>query len=83
MNPIYETPKTSLLTFHFDPEKKEFRHEIKRHTVDGKDIYLLDDFFNESERDELLFNSKEKDQSIKADLLSSGIGSKIIDKKRC
>lgn len=54
----YESPKTSLLFFHFEPEnfpssEKIKQCAIKHASVEKKDIYLFDDFFSLAERDEL------------------------------
>lgn len=56
INPLYDTPKTSLLTFHFEPlspSSSKFQCETDHLSIDGKDVYLFDSFFNKSEVKEL------------------------------
>lgn len=55
LNERYNNPNTSLLLFHFEPQKyisSDLRLKgcsIKHSSVESKDIYMLDDFFMASE----------------------------------
>ena len=55
----YATPKTSLMTFHFEPERFNTSYNrlkegaVSHGTIEGKDFYIWDQFFQENERDEL------------------------------
>lgn len=58
-NERYKTPKTSPLVFHFEPHpfvSSDLRVQdctIKHHTISGKDLYIIDNFFLASEAEEL------------------------------
>ena len=60
----YNTPNTSLLTFQFEPHpfaSSDLRMKncsIKQASIDGKDIYILDGFFQENEGNEMRDFSK-------------------------
>ncbi len=55
----YQTPKTSLLTFCFEPHaysstgKRLEQCQVKSASIDGKDVYIIDGFFNEAEEEEV------------------------------
>ncbi len=59
LNERYNTPNTSLLLFHFEPHpytSSDLRLKngsILHHAVEGRDIYIFDDFFLESEQKDL------------------------------
>lgn len=59
LNDRYKTPNTSLILFHFEPQPYASSEErlrncsIEEASVEGKGIYLFDDFFLESESEEL------------------------------
>lgn len=63
-NALYDTPQTSLLVFHFDPvaspssDLRLQRSAIKHVSIEGKDVYIIDDFFTETEGEELRSYSK-------------------------
>ncbi len=63
-NPRYNTPNTSLLIFHFEPqrlksvESRLHKCSIQQISVEGKDIYLFDELFHKDERQDLLEYSK-------------------------
>lgn len=54
-DPHYQTSKTSLLVFDFEPIcytsslKRLNRSQIQSTSIDGKEVYILDDFFTEEE----------------------------------
>lgn len=56
LNQNYNNPKTSLLTFQFNPEdtsdtkQRLIQGAISHHDIDGGDLYLIDDFFSEEEK---------------------------------
>src|ERR1700730_12697624 len=58
-NDRYNTPKTSLLIYHFDPypfispDVKLHNSIITHATIDEKDLYVFDTFFVENEAREL------------------------------
>lgn len=55
-NPHYNTPKTSLLTFQFEPieDTSPIRSACIQHfSIEDKDIYLIDGFFSDSETQEV------------------------------
>lgn len=57
----YNTPQTSLLTFHFDPQtnNERIKNSSVQHTsIEGKDIYIFDGLFSESETEEMRAFSK-------------------------
>ncbi len=55
----YNTPNTSLLTFHFEPHLYEDSHtrlsqsQIKHATIDHKDLYIFDHLFSSLEAEEM------------------------------
>jgi len=55
LNERYNTPGTSLLLFHFEPQQSASSDlrlkncSIQHHIVEEKDIYIFDNFFTESE----------------------------------
>ena len=55
INPSYQTPKTSMLSFSFPPhphtssQKRLENSKIEYQSIDNKAIYLLDDFFSKEE----------------------------------
>ncbi|MES2121583.1 MAG: hypothetical protein V4492_02255 [Chlamydiota bacterium] len=59
MNPLYDTPQTSLLFFQFDPvpfpssTTRLQNSAVKRASIEGKEVYLIDGFFTASESAEL------------------------------
>ncbi len=71
----YKNPRTIPLVFHFEPapfESPDVRLrdcQIQRISIEGKDIYIIDDFFLESEADEMRTFSETVDftKSIYAD----------------
>jgi hypothetical protein len=66
----YNTPRTSLLVFHFAPTPQLQRsYDIFRQDIEGKDVYFLDGFFSEEERSEL------REYSIKASFSRHSYGS--------
>lgn len=58
LNERYNTPNTSLLLFHFEPHSYASSaarfHDcsIQRHSIQGKELYIFDDFFLPSECDD-------------------------------
>ena len=70
LNDYYNTSKTSLLIFHFDPffflSSKERMHKslIKQVDIDGKDLYVIDGFFSKSEAELMRGFSKRATFSI-------------------
>ncbi|PJD97639.1 MAG: hypothetical protein CK425_03155 [Parachlamydia sp.] len=58
-NPRFQTPKTSMVIFHFQPHRFQspaLRLEtctLKRERVEQKDVYIIDDFFLADESREL------------------------------
>jgi hypothetical protein len=64
MNDRYKTPNTSMLIFHFEPhlfdyiEQKLRDSSIKHDLVEGKDIYIFDNFFSQNENQDLLTYSR-------------------------
>lgn len=62
LDDCYNTPKTSLLVFNFEPQPFEASRlqscSIKHASLEGKDIYILDDFFEENENQEMRDFSK-------------------------
>jgi hypothetical protein len=62
LDDCYKTPKTSLLVFNFQPHPFDGSRlqncSIKHASLEGKDIYILDDFFSESEGQEMRDFSK-------------------------
>lgn len=56
-NERYKNPKTSMLVFHFEPksfrsiEQRLARSSIEHHSVESKDIYTIDQFFQKDEED--------------------------------
>ncbi len=65
LNERYNTPNTSLLLFHFEPQRyssSDLRLKdcsIQRTSIEGKDIYIFDDFFTEGEASLLRQYSKD------------------------
>lgn len=65
LNEKYNTPNTSLLLFHFEPnlyESTNFRLKecsIKHDSVEGKDVYMFNDYFTENEGEVLRKYSRE------------------------
>lgn len=59
LNERYNTPNTSLILFHFEPHpyaSSEVRLKectLKRTPIEGKDLYVFDDLFQDRESDEL------------------------------
>lgn len=59
LNKHFDTPKTSMIIFHFEPEsfaspKLRLEHcSYERASIKGKDVYVFDDFFTEAESLEL------------------------------
>jgi hypothetical protein len=59
LNERYNTPNTSLILFHFEPQpcaSSDLRlkeGEIERIPIDGKEIYVFDKFFTDMESQEL------------------------------
>ena len=57
-NPAFNTPNTSLVMFHFEPhtypstEAHLKRSSIAQHTIQGKELYIFEDFFKKEEGDE-------------------------------
>ena len=55
INPSYQTPKTSMLSFSFPPlpqpssQKRLENCKVQYQSIDNKEIYLLDDFFSKEE----------------------------------
>lgn len=55
LNERYNTPNTSLLLFHFEPKhyvSTDLRLKnclVDRASIEGKDLYIFDDFFTENE----------------------------------
>jgi len=55
----YNTPKTSLMTFHFEPDlfatsdKRLKECPVFHGAIEGKDFYIWDQFFQEGEKSEL------------------------------
>lgn len=55
----YNTPQTSTLMFHFEPqlnpsiEERLVKSRVEHISIEGKDLYLIDDFFSESEAKEV------------------------------
>lgn len=55
LNERYNTPNTSLLLFHFEPHQyisTDLRLKnclVERTSIEGKDLYIFDDFFTENE----------------------------------
>ncbi len=58
-NPKYDTPGTSLLVFHFEPQKGEnaerqlAQAKIQIDSIDGKDVYSIDGYFSEKISDQM------------------------------
>lgn len=88
----YKNPRTIPLTFHFEPapfESPDVRLrdcQISKTAIDGKDIYIFDDFFLENEADEMraFTESSEFLKSIYADQGSKEKGeepAKAMDNK--
>ncbi len=80
-NEHYNTPNTSLLTFQFEPypfasaDLRIRNCSIKQASIDGKDIYILDDLFQEQEGNEM------RDFTKKATFSRNSYGSpEAIDK---
>ena len=75
MNECYNTPQTSLLQFHFEPQffsssDSRLRHcSIKYSCIEGKDVYVLDDFFPKEEAESV------RDFSKKASFSRNSYGS--------
>lgn len=63
-NDHYNTPKTSLIIFHFEPRlfaslDARFQNcSVKHASIEGKDIYIFDDFFLQPEGQEIRNFSK-------------------------
>lgn len=63
-NPYYDTPKTSLLTFHFERElfdsciRRFKKCSIHHKAIDKKDVYYFDDFFEKEEAEKIRVFSK-------------------------
>lgn len=59
LNNYYDTPKTSLLIFHFDPflfhctGVRMHKARIQHIDLSGKDLYVVDDFFSSSEAEQV------------------------------
>lgn len=59
LNKRFDTPKTSMIIFHFEPgpfASPKMRLEncsLEHASIAGKDVYILDDFFLEEESEEL------------------------------
>jgi hypothetical protein len=59
LDEYFNTPSTSLLIFHFEPhscsssESRLKKSAISHTAIDGKDLYILDDFFLPSEGKEM------------------------------
>ncbi len=70
LNPYYNTPKTCLLTFHFDPcyflsiKDRLQKAEIIHMDIEGKDLYVIEDFFSSEEAEEMRTFSKQATFSI-------------------
>lgn len=64
INPRYDNPKTSPLIFHFEPhpfKSPELRIKdcsLNYTSIEGKDLYIIDDYFLDDEAKELLDFSK-------------------------
>jgi len=64
MSDRYKTPNTSMLIFHYDPhlfnsiESKLQKATIQHEAIEGKDIYIFDDFFSKNESQDFLHYSK-------------------------
>lgn len=58
-NERYHTPKTSMLVFHFEPQLFESMKSrlgtstIEHSSIEGKDVYVLDNFFQKQENEDL------------------------------
>lgn len=65
LNERYNTPNTSLLLFHFEPQlyaSSDLRLKncsVQRSSIEGKDLYIFDDFFTENESTVLRKYSRE------------------------
>lgn len=65
LNDKYKTPNTSLLLFHFEPfsfSSSEYRLKncsLMHKEIEGKDIYLYDNFFSDIEGEEMCKYSRE------------------------
>ena len=65
LNDRYKTANTSMLTFHFEPcafpasESKLKNCKIHHESIGGKDLYLIDRFFSESELEDLYTYTKQ------------------------
>lgn len=59
LDPYYEHPNTSLLTFRFEPDRSADtearlqRTSIRRASIAGKDLYVFDGFLEQAEREDL------------------------------
>ncbi|HSX03435.1 MAG TPA: hypothetical protein VLG76_01765 [Rhabdochlamydiaceae bacterium] len=64
LDDFYNTPRTSLIFFHFEPhpfQSADLRMQncaIKHASLDGKDLYILDGFFEKSEGEAMQAFSK-------------------------
>lgn len=58
MSDRYKSPSTSLLLFHYEPqpstsiEERLRKASIHRYDIDGKDVYLFDDFYSKEESEQ-------------------------------
>ncbi len=63
-NPHYDTPQTSPLIFHFEPdhfpssEDRLRKIQIQHASIEGKSVYVFDDFFSQEEAQEIRAFSK-------------------------
>lgn len=59
VNPLYDTPQTSLLLFQFEPvlspssTERLLNSMVQRAAIEGKEVYLIDGYFSASEGKEL------------------------------
>lgn len=70
LNNYYNTSKTSLLIFHFDPflflssQARLKQALVKQVDIDGKDLYVIDNFFSEEESEHMRSFSKRATFSV-------------------
>lgn len=70
LNDYYNTSKTSLLIFHFDPflfhstEERMRQSSIRHVDIEGKDLYVVDDFFSKHEAESIRSFSEKATFSI-------------------